>query len=350
MELILSKTNIGDEDIKSLTTLSKLRLLKLNNCQNISLEGVESIALLPSLTSLHLNHCPFLQRPNSIASLARAGKLVHLDLSFCFMNDQSMGTAILEMPSLQSLSIRYNHLTPAFLKALASSPTRTQLVALDLRESSFIVAESALCLHPAPRLTGLFISTYNRRSKHSGSGATPSGPIDLAALYRVHNNLQITVKATQLNQSSLRVSILEKQEHFPMILLGEDDKFQATVVKSVIERMCVGCSVTIATNGKSAFEMYCETPFFVLVMMDIFMPILDGLSSIRMIRQFERNTNRKRTPIIICSGNESSLNTNNGEDDGGDAYVSKPFRPSLVDLIMKLTLSSSPQQLLGKGH
>ncbi|GAM24451.1 hypothetical protein SAMD00019534_076260 [Acytostelium subglobosum LB1] len=332
--LVLSKTNIGDDDLPMvLSTMDKLMCLKLNHCYNISKQGVAAIARLTTLEHLYLNHCTLLQTENSLQALQHSTTIQHLDISFCFMDDRSVGSSLFTMPALTSLSIQHNCLSTSFIHDLSLSPLRHRLVHLDLRESLHITPVVALRLYPATQLTELFISP-SRRSKHNTSDTCK---IDLDALYKAHNQIRINDNQIQLNRSSIRQSIVEKQEHCPLILLGEDEKFQASLVKTVLERS--NFDVRIACDGKSAFEMFCQTPYFVLVMMDIFMPILDGLSSIRMIRQFEKSVNLKRTPIIICSGNDKTLNSNGQSkgDEGCDAFLSKPLKRNLVDLIMKLT-------------
>ncbi|KYR02807.1 hypothetical protein DLAC_00272 [Tieghemostelium lacteum] len=400
--LILSKiSNINDIDLESLKQLESLTTLKLNNCHNITSLGLEFISEISKLKNLYLNYCTLLSQENALTHLS-SKSLELLEISFCFIEDKSLGIIVEEpiedlqqqqqeqdtqqqqqktpilkiskdnsffkLQSLRSLSIRHNRLTPNFLRLLIQEENReflSQLKKLDLRESIFIKVESALCLYPTKLDSGfeLYISSVlNRRSTNTCTNSNNNNSngnisnnifkddrIILEDLYKSFNNITITSKnQLQLNRSSLYLSILEKQEHFPLILLGEDESFQARIVKNVLERR--NFDVRIAENGKTAFEMFCETPFFVLVIMDIYMPIINGLNSIRMIRQYEKNTNRKRTPIIICSGNDSIVShsdsnqvgdSNNNNQQAYDAFISKPLKPNVFDLILKLTSSNN---------
>ncbi|KAF2070985.1 hypothetical protein CYY_007701 [Polysphondylium violaceum] len=361
-QIILSKTKIEAKDLNYLIDCKQLLVLKLNHCHGITRESLSYISKIESLQQLYLNHCTSLSDKDSFKSFVNS-KIKLLDISYCFINDDSIGNIslnnstqdqdnqqqqkpqftndLLKLQNLTSLSIRYNQLTPSFLKGLSNEKVLlSKYKKIDLRQSNFINVESCLCLYPylCERDSELYISS-NSNSRRYKLMDNKSSKVDLQELYNSYNNTTINSENQMaLNKSSLRISIIEKQQHTPLILLGEDEKFQASIVKNVLERK--NFDVRIATNGKTAFEMFCETPFFVLVIMDIYMPIVNGLSSIKMIRQFEKSNNRQRTPIIICSGNDQVIKSNQQhEETGGDAFISKPFRPNLVDLIIKMTSS-----------
>ncbi len=95
----------------------------------------------------------------------------------------------------------------------------------------------------------------------------------------------------------------------PIVLLGEDEQFQARLVKSVLERK--NFIVQVADDGIMAYSIHhkrtMEILFWVildmyikshssysLVMMDIFLPKMDGLTSIKLIRKFEAENKSKR--------------------------------------------------------
>ncbi|EGC36029.1 hypothetical protein DICPUDRAFT_151574 [Dictyostelium purpureum] len=385
----ITSKGFNDRDTKYFKHLKGLTLLKLNHCNNISSEAIKYISQFKSLKILHLSHCTLLQAPNSFKPLVENNSsITTLNISYCLVDDESIGTItlnnensdkennnidnidnnnslitnqknidstndLIKIQSLTSLSIRYNRITPKFLKALSNQKELLRKFKhLDLRQSNFIEVENALCLYPymCSKDSQLYISNNNRSGRRSRFNIdicvnNSNNNNDLINLQELHNRYNNKTMASedqiQLNRSSLRLSILERQKHSPLILLGEDEKFQASIVKNVLERK--NFDVRIATNGKTAFEMYCETPFFELVIMDIYMPVVNGINSVRMIRQFEKSNNRKRTPIIICSGNESIIKSgNNSSDDiGGDAFITKPFRPNLIDLIIKMTQNTS---------
>jgi len=119
------------------------------------------------------------------------------------------------------------------------------------------------------------------------------------------------------------------------ILLAEDNDINLLVARGNLESC--NCSVTPAANGEEAIRLACEQEFD-LVFMDIHMPRLDGREATRAIRRHEKDSGKRRTPIIALTADAIQ-----GEDErciaaGMDGYVSKPFRPDqLVSAIEKHT-------------
>ncbi len=76
-----------------------------------------------------------------------------------------------------------------------------------------------------------------------------------------------------------------------------------------------------ATNGQEAVERVAEHDYG-MILMDVSMPILDGLQATRSIREFERTSNKKRVPIIAVTGfSDRETCVAAGMDD----FMTKPF-------------------------
>lgn len=82
------------------------------------------------------------------------------------------------------------------------------------------------------------------------------------------------------------------------ILLAEDEILNSMLIERVLRKMGHDC--TIVNNGNHAIQQ-CNTQQFQLLILDISMPILDGLSAIEIIRTTQ-NPN-KNTPILLLSAN-----------------------------------------------
>jgi two-component system, sensor histidine kinase and response regulator len=67
-----------------------------------------------------------------------------------------------------------------------------------------------------------------------------------------------------------------------------------------------------------------------LVLMDIAMPIMDGYSATRAIRTMERETGRRRTPIIALTGSVLADALKKARDAGCDAHVAKPVKKATL--------------------
>jgi CheY-like chemotaxis protein/nitrogen-specific signal transduction histidine kinase len=120
--------------------------------------------------------------------------------------------------------------------------------------------------------------------------------------------------------------------HKLKILLVEDNilnqKFAiATLVKH-------GHHVVLAENGKIAFEKYQQHPFD-LILMDVQMPIMDGVLATLKIRKFEEE-NRVKKPIKIVAVTAYAMDRDREKclNAGMDKFLAKPFKPDqLIEII-----------------
>jgi CheY-like chemotaxis protein len=85
------------------------------------------------------------------------------------------------------------------------------------------------------------------------------------------------------------------------ILIVDDDKAVQIITRLLLERE--GHSVSCASDGPNALQVFREATFDLLII-DIFMPGMDGLETMKMVHQY-----RPRTPIIVISGHAVSSRT-----------------------------------------
>jgi len=104
------------------------------------------------------------------------------------------------------------------------------------------------------------------------------------------------------------------------ILLAEDNATSRLVAQRILERK--GFFVSLAENGKQALDSHAQQEFD-LVLMDVQMPIVDGLAATRKIR--EREQSKHRVPIIALTANATSEDRNKCAAAGMDDYLAKPF-------------------------
>jgi signal transduction histidine kinase/DNA-binding response OmpR family regulator len=105
------------------------------------------------------------------------------------------------------------------------------------------------------------------------------------------------------------------------ILLAEDNRTNQTVAKRMLEKM--GHSLVIANNGKEAL-LQLATGHFDLVLMDIQMPEMDGLTATMKIREGERAT-RMHLPIFAMTAHAMAGDREHYLAAGMDGYISKPI-------------------------
>lgn len=108
------------------------------------------------------------------------------------------------------------------------------------------------------------------------------------------------------------------------ILVAEDNPINQKVAVLTLRQLGLTCDV--AKNGLEALEMYKENRYNI-ILMDMQMPVLDGLSASQKIRSFENNENiETSTYIIALTANASSEDKQQCIDAGMNNFISKPFK------------------------
>jgi len=103
-----------------------------------------------------------------------------------------------------------------------------------------------------------------------------------------------------------------------MILVADDDAPILRLVRAKLQTD--GYAVVTATNGEEAVQA-AERERPDLVVLDIMMPVMDGLEAMKRIRQVSN------VPIILLTARTSGADKVRGLDQGADDYVTKPFDP-----------------------
>ena len=107
------------------------------------------------------------------------------------------------------------------------------------------------------------------------------------------------------------------------ILLVEDNLLNQRIVTFSLKKF--NHNVVIANNGLEALERFRENKFHV-ILMDIMMPVMDGLEATIKIREEEKLTGEeKRTPIIALTANTMDNDRDKCISYGMDEFMSKPF-------------------------
>lgn len=102
------------------------------------------------------------------------------------------------------------------------------------------------------------------------------------------------------------------------VLVADDDREIVKAIAILLEGE--GYKVLRAYDGMQALELLASNPVR-LVLMDVMMPRLDGLSAVMKIRE------KKNIPIIVLSAKSEETDKVLGLSMGADDYVSKPYNP-----------------------
>ena len=148
--------------------------------------------------------------------------------------------------------------------------------------------------------------------------------------------------ASSSSPSSGKAAILP-EEHPPSlnILLVEDNQFNQDLAKIILERE--NHTVEVAKNGREALSALVSADFDVLLM-DVKMPVMDGLTATRLIRRCETTSHPQaredkellkalsarlkdgHVPIVAMTANATLADRQECLAAGMDAYISKPFK------------------------
>jgi len=115
------------------------------------------------------------------------------------------------------------------------------------------------------------------------------------------------------------------------ILLVEDNLLNQRIVVFSLKKF--NHEVTIANNGLEAVEKFSQGLYDV-ILMDIMMPIMDGLEATVKIREVEgMNRSCRRTPIIALTANTMDNDRSKCLSYGMDEFMAKPFDIEKLNLI-----------------
>ena len=111
------------------------------------------------------------------------------------------------------------------------------------------------------------------------------------------------------------------------VLAAEDNLVNQMVLRTLLEAS--GISPVLVSNGEEALEAW-KTGRWDIVLMDIQMPVMDGVAATRGIRAAERDRGVARTPIIAVTANATSPHEAEYLSAGMDAMVAKPINLAIL--------------------
>jgi len=120
------------------------------------------------------------------------------------------------------------------------------------------------------------------------------------------------------------------------VLLVEDNAVNQKVAVRFLERM--GCTVRVADNGAEAVRA-CEEISFDIILMDLQMPVMDGITATQRIREMQTGDGRPHTPIVALTANAMTSQLERCMEAGMDGFLTKPLEiPRLHETLTKFGL------------
>ena len=141
---------------------------------------------------------------------------------------------------------------------------------------------------------------------------------------------RVTSKKSLHSDALFDLSGLSEYKPLNILVVEDNQNNQLTILK-LLEKM--GYQPTLAENGLEAISKV-ENTYFDLILMDIRMPVLNGLNASKEIRELENRLNRKKAYIVALTANATSYDRDLAISSGMDDFLPKPLKiASLVQVI-----------------
>ncbi len=181
--------------------------------------------------------------------------------------------------------------------------------------------------------TGLGLSIAGALAQKMGGQIDCRAKPGQGATFIFHARLE--VDASPRAETTSRPDVARKGlDHRPRVLLAEDHEVNQKVVQLMLNDMA---ELVIVDDGRKAMEQVLGPGGFDVVLMDTQMPVMDGLTATRRIREEEFRRGLDRTPIISLTANAMAHQVTAALDAGADYHLAKPITANaLYDAIERM--------------
>ena len=124
------------------------------------------------------------------------------------------------------------------------------------------------------------------------------------------------------------------------VLAAEDNSVNQLVLKTLLHQ--IGVEPMVVENGQEAVDAWKDAPWDV-ILMDMQMPVMDGLAATRAIRQAEADMGRARTPIVALTANAMSHQIQQCLAAGMDGHVAKPIEAARLFAALEMALAEGAE-------
>jgi CheY-like chemotaxis protein len=144
----------------------------------------------------------------------------------------------------------------------------------------------------------------------------------------INKQVEYKLKDSGVIEGKKEEKTKEKKKNFDIkILLAEDNIINQKVASVTLNKLGFK-NVDVANNGTEAVQMHLKNQYD-LILMDIQMPVMNGLEATGKIRENERDNNKlKRVKIIALTANALESDVKMYLQHDMDGVITKPFKPA----------------------
>ena len=179
--------------------------------------------------------------------------------------------------------------------------------------------------------TGLGLSISARMVEAMGGRIWVESELGKGSTFHFQVQIEVDRRAQRAPEvdACLERDLFEDEQTALRVLLVEDDLVNQKVALTLLERW--GHRVAVAPNGLVALDMLAQNQYDV-VLMDMMMPELDGLETVRRIRKSEGDSH---IPVIAMTANAQESDRERCLAAGMDDYISKPIKAPVLQQMLR---------------
>lgn len=173
--------------------------------------------------------------------------------------------------------------------------------------------------------------SLKKEFKKAGYQAYLYKPVRLDQLKRTL--MHVLFSEESVKEEEKKISKPSSKMRSVEILLAEDNIINQKVALTVLNKM--GHHIDVAENGLEAVQLF-EKKKYDIILMDVQMPVMNGLEAARIIREYENEKKLKETPIISMTANAMKADMEKSLEAGMNDFISKPFKQEqLIETLTK---------------